>query len=169
MKSSLDVGKEATIFGFNVTHATQAVGWSGFVAGMLDAVAGVIVYFIFFKLNPLQVLQFIASGVFGPSAIDGGVLMILAGIAFHFFIAYVVAVIYFFAYPKIEVLRSQKVIMGLLYGLGIWLIMNLIVLPNSNIPKGPFDFNLAVVGIIWHMVLVGLPIALFTAKHYDSK
>ena len=82
-----------------------------------------------------------------------------------------VAIIYFIAYPKIALLRSSKVTMGLLYGFGIWLVMNLLVLPYSNIPKGPFDVSLAIVGIVWHMVLVGLPIALITSKHFlkDNK
>jgi len=56
--------------------------------------------------------------------------------------------------------------MGLLFGLGIWLVMNLLILPLSNIPKSPFNLNLAFVGIIWHMVLVGLPIAIITSKYF---
>lgn len=149
--------------------STKTILISGLVAGTLDAVAGVIVYYIWFKFNPFQVLQFIASGVHGPSAINNGVPMIFAGIIYHFFIAFVVAAIFFFAYPKISLLRSHKIAAGLLFGLGIWLVMNLIVLPNSNIPKGPFDAGLAAVGIIWHMVLVGLPISLITAGHYEAK
>jgi hypothetical protein len=148
---------------------TTTIFKSGLVAGTLDAIAGVIVYFIWFKFNPFQVLQFIASGVHGPSAINSGIPMIFAGMIYHYFIAFVVAAIYFFAYPKISVLRNYKIVSGLLFGLGIWLIMNLLVLPNSNIPKGPFDAGLAAVGIIWHMLLVGLPIALITSKHYEPK
>jgi len=147
----------------------KTILWSGLIAGILDAIAGVIVYFIFFDLNPLQVLQFIASGIHGPEAINGGFLMIVAGMFYHFLIAYVVAIIYFYAYPKISILRKHKVMMGLIFGLGIWLVMNLIVLPKSNIPKNPFDINLAIIGIIWHMILVGLPIALITSKHYQEK
>lgn len=147
----------------------KTIFWSGLVAGILDAIAGVIVYYIYFGLNPLQVLQFIAAGVYGPGAINGGVGMILAGTFFHFLIAYVVAFIYFIAYPKIKLLRSHIVLMGLIYGLGIWLVMNLFVLPHSNIPKGPFDAGLAIVGIVWHMVLVGLPIAWITAKYFIVK
>ena len=75
----------------------------------------------------------------------------------------------FIFYPNIKLLRDNKILMGLIYGLGIWLVMNLLILPVSNIPKNPFDINLAIVGIIWHMVLVGLPIALITAKHSFKK
>ena len=158
---------QKSIFDFTRSNsAMKTILWSGLVAGILDAIAGVIVYYIYFGLNPLQVLQFIAAGVYGPGAINGGVLMIIAGTFFHFLIAYVVAIIYFAAYPNIALLRKNTALMGLLYGLGIWLVMNLLVLPSSNIPKGPFDVSLAIVGIVWHMVLVGLPIALITNLYY---
>lgn len=142
---------------------------SGLVAGMLDATAGVVVYYIWFGFNPLQVLQYIAAGFYGPTAINGGAGMIMAGLIFHFLIAYVVAAIYFYAYPAIRILNKYKVIAAHIYGLGIWLVMNMVVLPNTNLPPAPFDLGLAVTGIIWHMLLVGLPIALITAKHYASK
>lgn len=162
----------ASLLSFDFTKSSSSVKtilWSGLIAGILDSLAGVIAYYIYFDLNPLQVLQFIAAGVYGPEAINGGVAMILAGTFFHFLIAYVAAIIYFIAYPKIAVLRKNTVLMGLLYGLGIWLVMNLLVLPSSNIPKGPFDIGLAVIGIVWHMILVGLPIALITSKYFSKE
>lgn len=147
---------------------TKTILWSGLVAGVLDAVAGVIVYYIFFAFNPFKVLQFIASGIHGPEALNGGVLMIIAGTLYHFIIAYACAVVYFFLYPRVALLRKNISIMGLLFGLAIWLVMNFLVLPLSNIPKSPFDINLAIVGVIWHMVLVGLPIAIITSKYFQK-
>lgn len=164
--------KTTSLLSFDFTKSSSPIKtilWSGLVAGILDAIAGVIVYYIYFDLNPLQVLQFIAAGVYGPEAINGGVGMILAGTFFHFLIAYVVAVIYFMVYPNLKLLSNNKVLMGLIYGLGIWLVMNFLILPQSNIPKGPFDIGLAIVGIVWHMTLVGLPIALITAKYFSEQ
>ncbi len=143
--------------------------WSGFAAGNLDAVAGVIAYYIYFELNPFQVLQFIASGIYGPSAIDGGTFMVVAGLLLHFLIAYVAAIIYFYAYPKISLLSKYKVPAGLVFGLGVWMVMNLLVLPNSNIPKIPFYTGFATWAIIWHMALVGLPIAILTGRYYTNR
>lgn len=158
--------KETSIFDFTKSSSTtKTILWSGLVAGILDAVAGVIVYFIFFGFNPLQVLQFIATGLHGPEAMNGGLLMVLAGTMYHFVIAYACAIVYFYIYPKFSFLRKNVVLMGLLFGLAIWLVMNLIVLPLSNIPKSPFNINLAIIGIIWHMLLVGLPIAIITSKY----
>jgi len=159
----------SSILSFDFTKSSSSVKtilWSGLIVGILDALAGIIVYNIYFGFNPFQVLQFIASGIFGPEAIDGGVMMIVAGNFIHFLISYVVAIIYFIAYPRIALLRDNKVFMGLVYGLGIWLFMNLLVIPLSNVPKAPFDMGLAIVGIIWHMILVGLPIALVTDKYF---
>ncbi|WP_420573993.1 DUF1440 domain-containing protein [Kordia sp.] len=164
--------KTTSFLSFDFTRSsspTKTILWSGLISGILDSIAGVIVYYIYFNLNPLQVLQFIAAGVYGPEAINGGIGMILMGTFFHFLIAYVAAIIYFFAYPNISLLRNNKVLMGLLYGFVIWLFMNLLVLPNSNIPKAPFDMGLAIVGIVWHMVLVGLPIALITSKYLKKE
>lgn len=161
----------ASLLSFDFTKSSSPIKtilWSGLIAGILDSIAGVIVYYIYFDLNPLQVLQFIASGIYGPEAINGGIGMIVIGTLLHFLIAYVVAIIYFMAFPKIALLEKNKVLSGLLYGFGIWIVMNLLVLPSSNIPKGPFDIGLAIVGIIWHMVLVGLPIALITSKHFTK-
>lgn len=135
----------------------------GVVAGILDACAGVVVYYAYFDLNPIEVLQFIASGVWGPSAIGGGAFMAAAGTLFHFLIAFVAAGIYYAAASVIAPLRNRPVAMGLAFGAAVWLFMNVLVLPASNIPKAPFDLGLAAIGIAWHMVLVGLPIAWLTA------
>ena len=158
-----------SMFNFTTSNSgLKTILWSGLVAGILDSLAGVIVYYIYFDLDPLQVLQFIASGIYGPTAINGGIFMIFAGLFFHFLIAYTCAIIYFIVYPKIGLLRKYKITSGLFFGLGIWVVMNLLILPGSNIPKSPFDPGLAFVGIVWHMILVGLPIALITANHFSQ-
>ena len=169
MKTIRNEANEVRIFGLNVKSTTQAIIWAALVGGTLDAAAGVVIYFIYFGMNPLQVLQLIASGVFGPSVINGSFVYVLAGLVLHYFIAFVVAAIYFTAASKIKLLVNQKIVVGLVYGLGIWLVMNLLVLPNSNTPKNPFNPSLAALEIIWHVVLVGLPIALVIAKHFESK
>lgn len=151
------------------TNASKTILWSGLVAGTLDAAAGVIVYFIFFGFNPLQVLQSIAEGIFGPSAFTGGFLTVIVGLVAHYIIAFVVAGIYFVAFPKIKVLKAAPVLSGLLYGAAIWAVMNLIVVPLSNIPPAPFNAIVATIAIVWHMVLVGLPISLITYNFYKSK
>src|SRR5215472_1773924 len=66
---------------------TQAIFWGGLVAGVLDAVDGVIAYGTQ-GLNPIQVLQYIASGALGQSAFEGGLATAALGAAFHFAIVW---------------------------------------------------------------------------------
>jgi len=144
---------------------TQTIFWSGLFAGILDALAGVIVYFIWFKYNPFQVLQSISSGIYGPSAIGGSFWFVLLGLILHFLIAFTAAAVFFLAGHYLSFLKNYPILSGILYGASIWIFMNLLVLPNSNFPKSPFDPGLALVGIIWHMFLVGLPIGLITSRY----
>jgi hypothetical protein len=148
--------------------AAATIAKSAIVAGLLDATAGVIVYFIFKGLNPIQVLQFIASGVYGASAFQGGLLLAGAGLVFHFVIAFAFASAFFFVYPLIGLLRKSPIITGLLYGLFMWAFMNLLVLPNSAMGATPFTI-VSVIEIVWHMALVGLPMALITDRYYATK
>jgi uncharacterized membrane protein YagU involved in acid resistance len=141
---------------------------AGLVAGILDGIAAIVVLHIWYKLTPPQVMQWIASGVYGPAAFAGGTPMIIAGILFHFAIAFILAIMYFFAFPEIRFLNNRPILSGLIFGLGIFLVMNLLVIPASNIQPSPFDLGLALVSVIWHMALVGLPIALITKKHFTK-
>lgn len=147
-------------------NAFKPIFWAGLTCGILDGLAVSIFFYAWLKLSPGQVMQFIASGIYGPAAFAGGTPMVWAGIAIHFFISFVLAAIYFYAYPKLSLLHTSPVLSGLLYGLGIWLIMNLLVIPASNIQRGPFDPAAALISIVWHMLFVGLPIALIIKKHF---
>jgi len=156
--------------GFIKTNTPAAtLFWSTFIAGNLDALAGCIVYFLLLGFNPIQVLQFIASGIHGPEAINSGLLMAFAGLIYHFAIAFGAAFAFFLAYPRLPFLAKNTAVWGLAFGVAVWAFMNFLVLPYSNIPKAPFNGTLAFWGILWHAALVGLPIALITKKHFDAR
>lgn len=147
----------------------KTILWAGLVAGILDATAGVIVYFIFKALNPIQVLQYIASGIYGNEAFEGGLLMALIGMILHFVIAYAFTVGFFIVYPFASSVFAKNIwVTGLLYGLFIWLFMNLLVLPNSLTPKSPFGL-VSMIEIIWHVFLVGLPLVLIIHQYYTRR
>lgn len=142
---------------------TKAILYGTLVAGTLDATDGV-VFFGLQGLNPIQVLQYIASGLLGQQAFHGGLATAGLGVLLHFGIAAVIAAIYVVASRKLPILRSQAVVLGLLYGAAVYLVMNLIVLPMSAVAHTPITIAALLNGLIGHALFVGLPIAFFARK-----
>ena len=138
----------------------QTIFWGGLVAGILDAVDGVIAYSTQ-GLNPIQVLQYIASGALGQSAFQGGIATAALGAAFHFSIAWVAAAVFVLATRRLEILKTHAVPAGLLYGAAVYFFMNYLVLPLSAVSAGSFHLGLFLNGVIGHALFVGLPMSLF--------
>ena len=141
----------------------QAIFWGGLVAGILDAVDGVIAFGTQ-GLNPIQVLQYIASGALGQSAFQGGLATAAVGAAFHFTIAWVAAAVFVLATPRSEILKTHAVLAGLLYGTAVYFFMNYLVLPLSAVAASTFHLGLFLNGVIGHALFVGLPISLFARR-----
>jgi len=141
----------------------QAIFWGGLVAGILDAVDGVIAYGTQ-GLNPIQVLQYIASGALGQSAFRGGLATATLGAAFHFSIAWVAAAVFVLAAQRVEILKAHAVPAGLLYGAAVYFFMNYLVLPRSAVAASTFHVGLFLNGVIGHALFVGLPISLFARR-----
>jgi hypothetical protein len=151
--------------GFN---AGKAVLWGGLVAGVLDATDGVVA-FGFKGMNPIQVLQYIASGVLGPASFQGGLASAALGTMLHFLIAFVTAAVFVLASKKIPALAQKPVLWGLSFGVAVYFFMNYLVLPLSAVPKSPFSLGLFLNGVISHAVFVGLPIALYARRAVQGK
>jgi len=139
-------------------------------AGCLDLLAAVTVYsFIMKRVTGLRLLQGIARGALGNSAYEGGIATALAGVGFHFVIAFCFTVFYFFFFPYIPFLKKQRVISGLLYGIFVWCVMNLAVLPLLNISVIPTKWASISRGAVILMFCIGLPISLIVSRYYLSK
>jgi len=164
---------------------------SGFVAGTLDASAAMIRYMIrSHGDNSLKVWRFVASGALGQQTFTKDLAtMAVFGVLFHFIIAFCFTLFFFLIFPKIKFLRRNLVITGLVYGVFVWLVMNLIVVPLSNIPARsklwtivtntegrrqavlqlPSDPTQLIIGILIIMFCVGLPISLIVGRYYSGK
>lgn len=142
---------------------------SGFLAGTLDLMGAFLVYSVIQHVaTPQQILQHIASGALKQQAFAGGWTTAIYGLVFHFCIALAFAAFYFFLFPYLALLRKNKIVSGLVYGIFVWVVMNLIVLqivfPNKQ-PMAPEAIAVSM-GIL--MVMVGLPIAWITDRHYSG-
>ena len=136
----------------------------GLIAGAID-----ITYAIGFSayrgVAPTRLLQSVASGLLGSAAFDGGVPIAALGLFIHFCIAFLVAAIFYIASRRLDWLTRQAVIAGLLYGIVVYAVMNLIVLPlSATPPRRSFPLVVLATGLAVHMFGIGLPIALVVRK-----
>jgi hypothetical protein len=125
----------------------------GLVAGSLDLTSA----FITFGWG---VPRGIAAGLLGRQALQAGVGTWILGAFLHYFIAYSAAAVYCVASWKLEFLKPHFLVCGMFYGIAVFLVMNLIVLPLSGLHfAGPYQLRGLIQGILVHMFLIGVPIA----------
>lgn len=124
----------------------------GFIAGSFD----LIMAFISFGWG---VPRAVAAGLLGRQAFQGGVGTWILGVFLHYFIAYSAAAVYCAASRKLDFLKPHFVVCGMFFGIGLFLVMNLMVLPLSGLhAHGPYQLRGLIQGILVHMFLIGLPI-----------
>ena len=142
----------------------QPVIWGGLIAGTLDLIAACANAWLRSGVTPVQVAQFIASGVLGRASFNGGAKTVAMGVAFHFLIATVAAAVFYFASRKFLVLVERPVTFGLLYGVVVHLFMTQLVVPLSNVTQRPPTLSGFIIGLLIIMFFVGLPIALVVRR-----
>jgi hypothetical protein len=126
----------------------------GATAGTLDLIAAFFTY-------GREVPKVIAEGLIGRQALQGGATTWVLGVVLHFFIAFASATIYCLASRKLEFLRDHFLVCGLFYGIAVFLVMKLVVLPLSALHfTGPYRLHGLLQGLGIHVFLVGLPISL---------
>ena len=64
-------------------------------------------------------------------------------------------------------LRQYVYVSGTLYGVAVYFFMGYVVVPLSAHSKGHFSFHGMVIGVVIHIMCVGLPIAITTRKYYS--
>jgi hypothetical protein len=136
----------------------SAILTGGFVAGALDAASAFITFGWGMPYG-------IASGLLGSKAYPadggGGAGVWILGLALHFLIALSAAAAYCVSSKWLVFLRNHFLVGGVFFGIAVYLVMNLIVLPLSAVPfpVGPFTVNGLRLGLLFHILLIGLPIS----------
>ncbi|MBA2760563.1 MAG: hypothetical protein H0U39_01120 [Segetibacter sp.] len=116
-----------------------------------------------------NVLKFVASGVFGKAAFSGGNKMIIAGLVLHYIIAFAFTIFFLWLFPKIKAFSKNRILTGIVYGIFIWIVMNLVVVPLSNIGIGPFTIVNALINVIILTVCIGIPLSFMASTFYKKK
>ena len=135
---------------------TAIVG-GGVVAATLDIGAAMLIS----GASLPQILQFIASGLLGKAAFDGGTGTVLLGAVLQELMGLIIAAVFVLASLRLPALRRRWMLAGLGYGVVIYVVMNYVVMPLSAVGRTP---AFSVEGLIKNglaMLLFGLIVAWF--------
>jgi hypothetical protein len=141
------------------TRPLLAILVGGTICGVMDITAAFLVYGRF-GLKPIPLLQGIAAGLLGPRSFTGGLSTAALGLFCHFLIACSATAVYFAASRRFSFLLQQPVGAGVLYGIAVYFFMRWVVVPLSAAKSGPFSFKMTAIGLIIHVICVGLPISI---------
>jgi len=136
----------------------------GLLTGTLDGLSAVIL------TGSMNVWKYVAGGYFGKAtAMAGGNDMIVYGLIFHYCIAFIFSTLFFLLHPMFYSWFRNSFLTGVVYGIIMWAIMNLAVVPLSalhNLPKTVLG-SLEACGIL--IVALGLPISYIGTGYYFYK
>lgn len=147
---------------------TRKIILSGIMIGLLDATAACINAYISLGLLPSRVFQYIASGLMGKTAFETDTIPVILGMAIHFSIAITATYIFYQVYKRYGPALRPVILFGGVYGIWIWLFMNYVVIPISLIGTYPSNLNQIVIGLLVHVFVIGIPIALLVRKIVGS-
>ena len=135
------------------SNALLAIAVGGGIAGTLDLLQACILF-------GWDIPLVIAAGLLGRDAFQGGPGTYVLGVLLHFFIACSAAAVYYAASRWLVFMREYPLVCGLFFGAAVQEVMNLVVLPLSALhSRGPYKLHDLILGLLVHMVVVGLPIS----------
>jgi hypothetical protein len=148
-------------------NPAKAILTAWLAAGSFDILAA-FMYSIVNGGSALGVARAVASGLLGTNVIGAGWDIGLIGLALHYAIMLGIVLVFWGASRYFAFLLARPFIIGPLYGVAVYAVMNLVVLPLSAIAFKP-NYSMAplLIGIATHMICVGLPIAF--VFHYYSR
>jgi len=145
------------------SEAFRAILTAGLVVGVLDASSAFVIWWQR-GVGLRRGLQGIAAGLLGGNAFNGGLITAGLGLALHFFVAFVVVSVFYLASRKIEFLTIHPVVSGVLYGIGVYIVMYWFVLPTA-FPTFRHRLWNELLAVAIHISLIGLPCALIVGRY----
>ena len=138
----------------------------GLILGMLHLIIQSWFVYSLVQKNPLiSVLQYVASGAIGNAAFAGGPATALLGLVLDFLMTTLMAGVFILGADRIPLLRRYVIPGSLLYGFGVFIVMNFIVLPLSAAPPLPAPpMWLFIEMILEHLLLIGLPLGILVQR-----
>ena len=144
--------------------AINAIVLGGFIAGTIDvgmaaAISG---------RSPVTILHFIAGGILGRAALDGGAQAAALGLVLQWGMSLIIAAIFVFAAGHLPLLRKRWLTAGIAYGVPVYLVMTYVVVPLSAWHRFPRFTLYGLVANLLAMMLFGVIVSYFASRIRDA-
>jgi len=143
--------------------AFRAILTAGLIVGVLDISSAFVIWWQR-GVGLRRGLQGIAAGLLGANSFEGGLVTAELGLALHFFVAFLVVSVFYLASRRIEFLTIHFVASGVLYGIGVYIVMYWFVLPTAFSTFRHRMWN-ELLAVAIHISLIGLPCALIVRRY----
>ncbi len=140
----------------------------GLAAGTLDILFAIIFWAMKAGVPAQRILQSVAAGLVGPASFEGGRRTAALGLARHFFIALSMSFTYYFLAKHWSLLYRRPLPWGAIYGLALYLFMNVVILPLSAAGTGSRDPLWIGLSVAVHVALIGIPIAFGVQRAFSG-
>ncbi len=156
------------------THKTSLLDQAlkaGTIAALLFAAAKSVYYYLQSGENPFKYFQNISGMVFGNQAFTSGTFYgwVVSGFVFHFLATLLISVIYFFAYQNVNKILHNKFLIGIIYGLTAWLLINFLIAPIITKTSIVLNLGKTTIAALIFIAAIGLPVALLANRFYSKK
>ncbi len=134
--------------------------WGGLIAGALDILAASLIT----QNNVVRILQFIAGGVLGKPALDGGAGAAVLGFLLQEAMGVLIALIYVIGTSRWPGLLRRWIPAGIAYGVIVYFVMNYVVVPLSAWHSHPHFNAASFAKNMAAMLVFGLIVSFFARK-----
>jgi len=151
----------------NRNSLLRSIALGGIIIFIIHLIIQEWIFFSLLEKNSfVSVLQYIASAVLGNSSFAGGIGTALLGTLLHLFTCCVIAAVFILSANRIPLLRRYPIAGAFLYGFGVYIVMNLIVLPLSAAPPLPAQTTPELIElVIEHVLLIGLTLGILVRRN----
>jgi len=145
----------------------RAIVSGGALAALLDGVCVTGLYSLK-SIPAITLWQNVASSLLGEGAFTTGWTGGIIGLLLHCGVAFTAATVFVFTARWFPAILRHDNLSGVAFGLIVFVVMNLVVVPLSRMPKRTVPLSMISMQIVMHIVLVGLPISI-SSRYFLTK
>lgn len=142
----------------------MAILFGGFIAGTIDIGAATLIV----GRGVIFILHAIAGGILGRASFKMGSGSAALGLVLQWAMALIIAAIFVFAAQRLPLLRRRWLAAGLAYGVGVFFVMNYVVVPLSAYHAFPHFTAQGFIENMLAMLLFGAIVAFFARERSSA-